>query len=67
MRQHIQRMQEIVEPENITTDAYIRTRVSYGGGMLDALRLRRKIIEHLPDAGGVPAQPGGCRNDCPLL
>jgi alkyldihydroxyacetonephosphate synthase len=55
---HIQRMQEIVEPENITTDAYIRTRVSYGGGMLDALRLRRKIIEHLPDLVVCPRSRG---------
>jgi alkyldihydroxyacetonephosphate synthase len=46
---HIRRVQEIVGMENVTTDGYHRTRVSYGGGMIDALRLRRQIIENIPD------------------
>jgi alkyldihydroxyacetonephosphate synthase len=49
MKSHIRKLQEIVGQENVITDAYIRTRVSYGGGMLDALRLRHKIVENLPD------------------
>jgi alkyldihydroxyacetonephosphate synthase len=44
------RLQGIVGSENVITDAYHRARVSYGGGMLDALRLRHKIVENIPDA-----------------
>ncbi len=36
--------------ENVKTDLYARISRSYGGGMIDALRLRRKIIENIPDA-----------------
>lgn len=35
--------------ENIKTDLYSRVARSYGGGMIDALRLRKKIIENIPD------------------
>jgi alkyldihydroxyacetonephosphate synthase len=35
--------------ENVRTDTYTRIDRSYGGGMIDALRLRRHIIENLPD------------------
>ena len=34
---------------NSYTDSYTRTRVSYGGGMIDALRLRNRVVENLPD------------------
>jgi alkyldihydroxyacetonephosphate synthase len=44
------RLQAIVGSENVITDAYHRARVSYGGGMLDALRLRHGIVENIPDA-----------------
>ena len=40
----------IVGEENISTDTYERTRTSYGGGMIDALRLRQRVVEDLPDA-----------------
>jgi alkyldihydroxyacetonephosphate synthase len=36
--------------ENVKTDLYSRVSRSYGGGMIDALRLRRKVIENIPDA-----------------
>lgn len=36
--------------ENVKTDLYTRVSRSYGGGMVDALRLRSKIIENIPDA-----------------
>jgi alkyldihydroxyacetonephosphate synthase len=36
--------------ENVKTDLYSRVSRSYGGGMIDALRLRNKIIENIPDA-----------------
>ncbi|RPI81513.1 MAG: FAD-binding oxidoreductase [Chloroflexi bacterium] len=46
----ISRLQSIVGNENLTTETYDRIKASYGKGMLDALRLRFKIIENLPDA-----------------
>lgn len=35
--------------ENIRTDTYTRIDRAYGGGMIDALRLRKHIIENLPE------------------
>ncbi len=40
----------MVGKENVHTDTYTRTRAAYGAGMLDALRLRKKIIENIADA-----------------
>jgi len=54
---HIRWMQDVVGAENITTEAYERTRASYGGGMLDALRLRQQIVENLPDVVVAPRSP----------
>ena len=34
--------------ENLRTDTYMRIKRAYGQGMIDALRLRRQIIENLP-------------------
>jgi len=45
----IQELKTIVGEENLTTDPYTRIRASYGKGMLDALRLRRKIVENIAD------------------
>jgi len=39
----------LVGGENIRLDAYTRIKKSYGAGMIDALRLRRKIVENVPD------------------
>jgi alkyldihydroxyacetonephosphate synthase len=39
----------MVGTDNSFTDTYTRTRVSYGGGMIDALRLRKRVVENLPD------------------
>jgi alkyldihydroxyacetonephosphate synthase len=46
---HLQVLEGMVGKENISTDAYRRTRMSYGAGMIDALRLRQHIVENLPD------------------
>ena len=46
---HINRFTEIVGEENLSTDTYRRTRTSYGAGMIDALRVRNRIFENLPD------------------
>jgi alkyldihydroxyacetonephosphate synthase len=40
--------ESVVGPENIYTDRYTRIKKSYGAGMIDALRLRKKIIENIP-------------------
>lgn len=40
----------IVGPENIKTDTVSRIHGSYGAGMIDALRLRAKIVENICDA-----------------
>ena len=47
--ERIERLIGLVGTDNATTDTYIRTRASYGGGMIDALRLRKKVVENLPD------------------
>lgn len=40
--------------ENIATDTYTRVARSYGHGMIDAIRLRKKIVENLPDVVVAP-------------
>ncbi len=52
--EHLAFLSQTCGPENLRTDTYERTAKSYGAGMLDALRLRRKIIENLPDAVVAP-------------
>ena len=42
-------IKSMVGSGNAYTDTYNRTRTSYGGGMIDALRLRHKVVENLPD------------------
>ncbi|HJV48361.1 MAG TPA: FAD-binding oxidoreductase [Geothrix sp.] len=41
---------ELLGPENVVTDGLARLRVAYGKTMVDLLRLRQGIVEHLPDA-----------------
>ncbi|MGZ6248732.1 MAG: FAD-binding protein, partial [Syntrophales bacterium] len=48
--EHIEALRLIVDGENIFTDTYTRTRASYGAATIDALRLRHRIIENIPDA-----------------
>lgn len=43
-----------VGEENLRTDTYTRVARSYGQGMIDALRLRRKIVENIPDVVVAP-------------
>ena len=49
LSRHAQAFQSMVGVENYSEDPYLRTRASYGAGMLDALRLRRRIVENIPD------------------
>jgi alkyldihydroxyacetonephosphate synthase len=51
---HLAAMAKIVGPENVHTDTYERIKRSYGKGMLDALRLRRKLVENIADAVVAP-------------
>lgn len=47
--EHFRVFEQICGTENLSTDTYTRLSRSYGGGMIDALRLRKKIIENIPD------------------
>jgi alkyldihydroxyacetonephosphate synthase len=42
--------------ENVKTTLYDRVSKSYGGGMIDALRLRKQIIENIPDVVVCPRE-----------
>lgn len=46
---HLKALKEIVGEDDVTQDDYERVFVSYGKTMLDIMRLRKKIIENLPD------------------
>ena len=48
--EQIEALRLIVGGENIFTDTYSRTHASYGAATIDALRLRHRIIENIPDA-----------------
>ena len=47
--QQVSALTDIVGSENVHQDAYYRLKASYGKGMIDAIRLRHKTIENLPD------------------
>ena len=47
---HVKAFKDIVGESNVLLDTYTRTKASYGGGLFDALRLRKKIVENLPGA-----------------
>ena len=47
---HLEFFTRLVGAENVKTGTYERARASYGGGMIDALRLRQHIVENLPGA-----------------
>ena len=46
---HITALAKMVGKGNSHSESYLRTRASYGAGMLDALRLRDQIVENIPD------------------
>ncbi|HBA92352.1 MAG TPA: FAD-binding oxidoreductase, partial [Anaerolineaceae bacterium] len=47
---HLAVFTNLLGAENVQTGTYERVRASYGGGMIDALRLRQHIVENLPGA-----------------
>ncbi len=46
---HVCFFESLVGPENVRRDPLTRIKKSYGAGMIDALRLRQKRIENIPD------------------
>jgi alkyldihydroxyacetonephosphate synthase len=53
-QKHIDHFKEICGAENVRTDTYSRIDRSYGGGMIDALRLRKHIVENIADVVVAP-------------
>lgn len=45
----IKKLETICGKEDVKTDCYNRLRVAYGKTMIDLMRLRKKIVENLPD------------------
>ncbi|MGV8050140.1 MAG: FAD-binding oxidoreductase [Anaerolineaceae bacterium] len=52
--EQLQALRDISGAENVRTDTLERLARSYGKGMIDALRLRQKIIQNLPDVVVAP-------------
>lgn len=48
-KEFIKELEKIVGKDDVKTDCYNRLRVAYGKTMIDLMRLRKKIIENLPD------------------
>ncbi|MBN1438024.1 MAG: FAD-binding oxidoreductase [Anaerolineales bacterium] len=46
---HLRALEAIAGAENVSTATYDRTRASYAGAAIDALRLRAHVVENLPD------------------
>ncbi len=51
---HLKEFMRICGQENVRTDTYDRVAKAYGGAMIDALRLRKHIVENIPDAVVAP-------------
>ncbi len=47
--EHVAALTAIVGPENAHLDTYNRLRIAYGKTMVDLMRLRYGVVEHLPD------------------
>ena len=47
--EHLQTFRNFVGEENVKTDDYTRLQVAYGKTMFDLMRLRKGIIENIPD------------------
>ncbi len=52
--EHLSFLVSMCGQENVSTDTYARIDRSYGCGMIDSIRLRRHIIENLPDVVVAP-------------
>lgn len=47
---HIKEFEDIVGKINVATDTLSRVKACYSKGVLDSMRLRREILENIPDA-----------------
>jgi len=56
------RLKKIAGAENVKTDDYSRLEVAYGKTLLDLIRLRRKIVENIPDAVVCPRNKDDVRS-----
>jgi alkyldihydroxyacetonephosphate synthase len=54
--QQLDKFREILGGDNVKTDCYSRLSVAYGKTMYDLMRLRRKIVENVPDAVLYPSE-----------
>lgn len=52
--EHLDFLTQTCGEENLHIDTYTRIKRSYGQGMIDALRLRRKIVENIPEVVVAP-------------
>ncbi|MDR1929580.1 MAG: FAD-binding oxidoreductase [Treponema sp.] len=48
-RAHIRRFEEITGKDFVRTDDYARLSVAYGKTMYDLMRIRKKVVENIPD------------------
>lgn len=53
-KRHLEKFAALCSAENVRTDTYSRIKKSYGGGMIDALRLRKHIVENIADVVVAP-------------
>jgi len=53
-KKHIDKFASICGKENVRTDTYTRMSRAYGGAMIDALRLRKHIVENIADVVVAP-------------
>lgn len=51
----LKELAEIVGEDNVTTDEFKRVQVGYGKTMIDIMRLRKGIVENLPDVVVYPS------------
>ncbi len=46
---HLRYFVDLLNENNVKTETFIRVKASYGKGMIDQLRLRKKLVENVPD------------------
>ncbi len=51
---HVEALRAIMGPDNVFADVYHRLRVAYGKTMLDLMRLRKGVVENIPDLAAQP-------------
>lgn len=62
----LKELAEIVGEDNVTTDEFKRVQVGYGKTMIDIMRLRKGIVENLPDVVVYPSTTEDMENSSSL-